>query len=141
MGQKYCVKMKKVQVQFKNFKTTLQIFVTVSQGMWTKSVFFQTDCTRQLRKSFDRNAGRVPVTLQLPQPDSQKVFKCLEQISFCTADSNSFIWGYAQDTVQTSHQGLSLGLFFTVMLCQSIVSCFILFKPVSATRLKNNPYK
>lgn len=43
----------------------MQTFATVSQGMWTQSGFFphRLDKTVKEKHYFDRNAGRVPVTL------------------------------------------------------------------------------
>lgn len=58
-------KLRKTRWTLKVFGQTVQTFATVSQGMWTQSGFFphRLDKTVKEKHCFDRNAGRVPVTL------------------------------------------------------------------------------
>lgn len=126
MGRKYGVEIKKDQVDLRRLQTTSSANVCncISRDVDTVCFFFHRARNKTVKEKhcFDRNAGRVPITLQLPQPDSQKVFKSLHQALFWRANLNSFL-----------HLGLGvvhspnelpgfLSLFFTVMLRQYIVS-------------------
>lgn len=94
MGQQYGVEIKE-QVDFRSLQTTssANVCICISRDVdiiW--GFFSHTDWTRLKEKHcFDTNAGRVPGRLQLLQSDSQKVFNCLDQTSFWTANLNYFL--------------------------------------------------